>query len=226
MKSYTFRNAILFLFLILLVYFFFHINDEYSKNLETFEELKKKIFSGQPAGLDADGKPLIGRTFLNFKLEDINGGKWELYKIKAKIKIVIFFGVFDCSKCLLEYRLWNDIYSRYPEEEVFIFGVGYAPNKNAIFNFVNDKQIKFPVLFDPQNFVKKKMGIVSSPLRISINNRNQVIDIVKPNDSIENYTNTFDRIDLWLSSSASLNGEKNREEGLDSIKYKNLKEEI
>lgn len=196
MKRYGVINSFLIVILIILICFSFHFSIDYSKNQEKFRKIKKVIF--KISGTKKSSGPLLGKIFDNFELLDVNGKKWQLKNFRSKIKILILFSIFDCSKCLLECRFWNDIHSKYQKEDVQIFGVGYSPNRSTLYSFIREKGIKFPVLHDPTHSVKKMMGFTVTPLRISMDRENRILAIEHPDDSIENYKSTLKKIDDWL----------------------------
>lgn len=152
----------------------FTINKSNSKLIEDNIQYLKIL---KDPTLDVDGTSLIGKPFYNFRLRDLNGEFHQLESIQSLLKMVILFDINDCGLCLNEYRLWSKLHEKYPSDKLMIYGICISREKQAIIKFVKDKEIKFPILWDPERKVKNHMIFRTSPLRILLDQKNDILDI-------------------------------------------------
>jgi thiol-disulfide isomerase/thioredoxin len=144
-----------------------------------YQDLRFSFHVLRDVSIQADGRTFIGTPFIDFTLEDMSGHPYSLYKDKAKLKIIILFNTEDCAGCLDEYRLWKKIYEIYSDNIVSVVGINNDKDINSLMSFIKTREIRFPVLHDPEGFIKKSMRLRFSPLRITLDSNNKIIDIEK-----------------------------------------------
>lgn len=145
--------------------------------------------------LNPDGSSLVGNGFVDFRFVDIeNQDKSELYSTAA-FKLAILFKLEDCASCLHEYRLWSKIYQAYPSALLFVFGVCSSPDRDAIKEFIKERRIDFPIIWDPDNDIARRMKARSSPLKYFLNKERKIVSVRGPLASIieqEQYSELID----------------------------------
>jgi len=151
---------------------------------EIYQDLRFSFQVLRDPSIQADGRTFIETPFIDFTLDDIYGKAWSLHDDKAKMKIIILFNTDDCAGCLEEYRLWKKIDEIYADDLVSIVGINNDKSKNNLNSFIKTREIRFLVLHDPDNIIKKSMGFRFSPLRIILNDKNRIIDVEKSGGSL------------------------------------------
>ena len=152
----------------------------FQKNLISSKILGKKLeqlnLLNDPT-VKIDGTSLIGTQFCDFALNDLKGKSYQLSSLDALFKLIIIFKVEDCISCLNEYRLWSKLFEKYPKNQLLVIGICYSRDINSIHNFIKNKRIKFPVLWDPEKKVKSNMNFRKSPLRFLLDNNDNILDV-------------------------------------------------
>ncbi|MEW6456970.1 MAG: redoxin domain-containing protein [Acidobacteriota bacterium] len=177
MDKQSIKILILITFCFILVLWGISLHKTNKSNSKTLEENIQYLKLLKDPTLNPDGTSLIGTPFFNFSLKDLNGKYYQLASIQSLLKMIIFFDVNDCGLCLNEYRLWKKLYETYPSNKLTIFAICTTREKQSIINFIEDRRIKFPVIWDPERKVKTHMKFRQSPLRILLDQNNSIIDI-------------------------------------------------
>jgi peroxiredoxin len=147
-----------------------------------------------------DGSSFIGANFIDFSLEDLNGRVYSLDEIDASIRIIISFKTDDCASCLAEYRFWSKISSTFPPDEIFIIGISSSSIEN-IFSFSKSRRLNFPILHDPLHIVSDSMGFRFSPLRITLNRENKILDVSLPSGEFAKQKKYLSNLTNWKDGS-------------------------
>ncbi len=129
--------------------------------------------------LDIDGSSMIGKSFQDFELPDINGVLYKLSSFNSKLKLIVLFDINDCETCLYEYRMWSLIQSQFSREEIIVVGICTNREITIVDNFLRNRGIVFPVLLDPEKKIKNQMHLRVSPLRILLDRNDAVLNIEK-----------------------------------------------
>jgi len=108
---------------------------------------------------------------------NLNGAKIYFDKLKTKYKIIIVFDINDCSTCLTEYRLWNQIDKYFNKNDIYIIGVCNTKSKISIKKFIFERNIHFPILYDYKRIINKSLDINFTPVRLLLNHMNEIISI-------------------------------------------------
>jgi peroxiredoxin len=169
-------------------------------NSEIIEVNNKYLKLLQNPTINANGTSLIGTQFYNFDLKDLFDKSYQLASIQSILKMIILFDTSDCGTCLNEYRLWLKLYEKYPSNMLSIFAICTSRQKEAIINFVENRKIKFPILWDPQRKVKTNMEFRMSPLRILLDQNNNILDIEHTLTTTEHQKYIISMIDSMLDS--------------------------
>lgn len=165
----------------------------------------------QDPKLNHDGSSLIGAPFSNFDLNDFEGNVYGLSSLKSFFKLIVIFKLEDCNTCLTEYILWNKLHETFPLDRLVIIGICTSRDKGAILNFIKNRKIKFPVLWDPDKRVSNEMRFRSSPLRILLDESNLIVDIEGTQTTTEHQNYVFSMIDkLIMEKERNLNKQEVR----------------
>jgi thiol-disulfide isomerase/thioredoxin len=145
-----------------------------------YQDLRSSFHILRDPSIQTDGGTFVGMPFLDFTLKDMFGKPYCLHSVKAKLKIIVLFNTEDCPGCLEEYRLWKKIDETYADDLVSIIGINNDKSISSLISFIEAREIRFPVLHDPDNIIKNSMRLRFSPLRIILDGSNKIIDIGKP----------------------------------------------
>lgn len=168
------------------------------ENNKFYNELKRSFDVLRDPTRHPDGTSYKGKKFVNFTLEDISGRVWHLEDIKSPIKIIALFSVKNCSECLQDYRLWKKIDEIYSDSQVIVLGINSGNYINELIPFVEEREIKFPILHDPEQIIKKTMDFRISPLRITLDENNTILDIVYPSGNYKEEKQALVKLDSLL----------------------------
>jgi peroxiredoxin len=141
---------------------------------------------------------LNGKVFKKFELPDLTGTPWNLNKDKSDLKVLILFNVNDCNSCLLEHTLWQKIHEKFSHENVLVLGISHTKDIEDLLFFVEERNISFTVLHDPDKNVMKNLGINTSPLRILLNRDNKILEIERPDPDLALQKKTLASIRQYL----------------------------
>lgn len=198
-EKFKYLNYFILIILALLIFFTYDTIQIYRENLKLYHEIRGYIFSVNKPELRSNGTSFIGSPFYNFILEDINGHTWRLQEIQSTLKVIILFSTYDCSQCLLEYRLWKEIDNHYKDNDVMVFGISHD-NLGDILSFVEEKEIYFPVLHDVDSIVIKEMGFKFSPLRVILDRNNRIVDVARTDSGLKEQKEVLKKIESFLKS--------------------------
>jgi peroxiredoxin len=120
---------------------------------------------------------LYNKVFPEFELNDLSGKPWSLENDQSFLKVLILFDINDCSSCLLEYTLWKKMHEKFSDKNVLVLGISHTKSIEDLLYFLEERDINFTILHDPEGIVRKNLGIKDSPLRILVNKDNEILDI-------------------------------------------------
>lgn len=152
----------------------------------------------QDPSITPDGNSIIGTNFYNFNLTDLDGNPYQLDSLNSLFKMIIMFDIKDCVLCFGERIMWKKIFETYPPDRILILGICTSREKQAIKNFVDNKEMKFPILWDPERKIKTNMFFRHSPLRILLDKENKILDIEDTRTTIEHQQYVFSMVDELL----------------------------
>lgn len=111
----------------------------------------------------------------DFTLQDLDGKEFDSDDLNSKLTLLIFFSVSDCPVCLEEARFWEGIEKQFSTKGVNVLGIGEAYDKQDLKRFVSVKKISFPVLFDKNFKVKQKFGDFTTPAKVVVNSKKEIL---------------------------------------------------
>jgi len=142
-----------------------------------YRDLKFSFAVLRDPSIQPSGQTYLGTPFIDFILPDLSGTLQRLSDIKATIKIIVLFNTSDCAGCLEEYRFWKRVDAFFPDDLVKVIAIANDKEMNEIRSFIEERELRFQVLSDPDNFIRRSMGFRYSPLRITVDRTNIINDI-------------------------------------------------
>ncbi|MDD8012185.1 MAG: redoxin domain-containing protein [Acidobacteriota bacterium] len=165
------------------------------------DSLRQIHLAKKSIAINQNGESIIGGKIVLHKLDDLITARYQINKNEIKLKIVILINLeSDCGSCLTEYRLWNQIYSKYGATDVEMFLIGTCSDKNDLLSFAQQRNIEFTVLHDPKKITLEGLGISRTPFKVLLNRDNTIIDVEKCTADFYLYRDYLTKLERNLSS--------------------------
>lgn len=131
-----------------------------------------------------------GRAFPEFSFIDLNDNLYTSENTKGKTLVIECWFV-QCTQCIGELPIKNDLYDRYEgHDNVLFLGLAFdTPDK--LKKFLSKKEYRYPVIPNQKDFIKNKIGAVQYPTHIIVD---QYGDIKKMVNNIESLSIALDNI--------------------------------
>jgi thiol-disulfide isomerase/thioredoxin len=109
----------------------------------------------------------------NFTLVDGDGNPVSLADLKGQIVLINFWASW-CGPCREEMPLLEQIHQRYEPLGFTLLGVNVEENSSDAVNWLKDRPVSFPILFDPDNGVSKLYDVVAMPSTVIVDREGNV----------------------------------------------------
>ncbi len=110
-----------------------------------------------------DSKDLqVGERPPAFSLLGLDGNMHELAAYSNKLILINFWGTF-CPPCRNEMPALQRQYEKWNPQGVEFIAISVDKNKVTVENFINELNIKFPILLDLKETVRMQYGILYYP---------------------------------------------------------------
>lgn len=126
----------------------------------------------------------------DFTLQDLDGKEFNSDDLNSKLTLLIFFSVSDCPVCLEEARFWEETKEQFNPKGVNVLGIGEAYDKQDLKRFVSVKKLSFPILFDKNYEVKQKFGDFTTPAKVLVNSKKEILLIQSTSSDVEEQEHT------------------------------------
>lgn len=163
-------------------------------------ELQNVRFLRNPT-LTPTGASYIGTKFCDFVLPALDNTQYGLARSNSFLKVLILFSLNDCHSCLNEYRLWSKLHDRFLGKGLEVWAICEGGERDAIMAFVYQRRLRFPVLLDTESSVMKSMGFRTSPLRILVDDMNNIVDVSETLTTIDQQLQYVSMIESRLNLS-------------------------
>lgn len=128
-------------------------------------------------GCSGDNKKAIrtGDILPPFSGTDIEGKPFSLESHKGSPVIVRFF-LIDCPYCKADTPIFNKFYEEYRKKG---FEIVYINNNSAtsdeVQNFIDELDIRFPVIYDPEGKLAQKYNVKVQPLALILSPEHKLL---------------------------------------------------
>lgn len=122
----------------------------------------------------------------DFTLDDGKGNEMSLSDYKGKLVLVNFFTTW-CTYCVEEMPDFNKVYDKYRLEDVAILGVNVQSDpkeisKEKVLDWLVEKKVTFPVVFDDEGQVSRNYYINGYPTTYVIDKEGYIVGYVNAVD--------------------------------------------
>jgi peroxiredoxin len=121
-------------------------------------------------------KPLQGDKAPDFALAGLDGKVYRLSDYKGKSVVVNFWGTF-CPPCKEEMPAIQSVYDSTQRSDIEIIGVSLDKSSITVKSFVDQYSVKFPIVMDDKEEIRKKYGVVNYPTTFFINPNGDIVEI-------------------------------------------------
>lgn len=108
------------------------------------------------AGIDS----AIAKNFTLYSLTENKQVSLDEFKGKG---VVLNFWATWCGPCREEMPLFEEIWSKYHDENVVFLGINVMDNKNTAQDFIESIGVTYPNLYDPEGNISRKYNVVGLP---------------------------------------------------------------
>lgn len=194
------KVVVAFILLLILLIIGYDLFKTLQRNNALYRDLRSQLaLRNEPAISKLDGTSFIGDIFFDFVLRDISDHLWQLSNIRSQLKLIIVFSLDDCHLCLQEYPIWRKIDEIYQKEQITIIGISHHTEKEALISFAGERNLRFPILLDPEDSIRNKMGFRISPLRILLDADNKILELAVPDANLERQRQILDNLAYQLN---------------------------
>lgn len=106
--------------------------------------------------------PQIGFAAPDFDLEALDGGRIKLADLRGKVVMVNLWASW-CPPCRAEMPDLIKYYNEHQAEGLVLLAIDSEDDKDAAQQFIREKQMPFPVLFDPNALAARTFGSKGLP---------------------------------------------------------------
>ncbi|MBU0905911.1 MAG: thiol-disulfide oxidoreductase ResA [Firmicutes bacterium] len=119
----------------------------------------------------------VGDMAPNFELVDMNGKTHQLSDYKGQGVFLNFWGTW-CKPCEREFPLMDNQYQVYKDKGVQILAVNIAESDFVVQQYIDQRDLTFPVLIDKTKSVMHSYNINPLPTTFLINSEGQIEKII------------------------------------------------
>jgi peroxiredoxin len=122
-------------------------------------------------------------------LIDVNSNRDDYAELK-KGKVLAFFLTTDCNACKKDVNLISEFYSE-PNPNFRIYGVA-VENENKVKAYIEQNNIKFPVVIDKKGELLKNLNIKYFPTKFLIENGTIIKTVIGSSRNKDKFLQDFD----------------------------------
>ncbi|MFO0734370.1 MAG: TlpA disulfide reductase family protein [Labilithrix sp.] len=137
--------------------------DEDAPDWEAKVVANASALPGADPGAASNG-PVVAPTHL--KLENLRGHP-----------VILDFWATWCGPCQMEAPVVNTIAQRYKDRGLAVIGVNTSDEDGLAAQFIRQKHLGFPVVYDEGNRIAKKYGVTNLPTLIVVSKTGKVVAI-------------------------------------------------
>ncbi|MFH1837333.1 MAG: TlpA disulfide reductase family protein [Candidatus Omnitrophota bacterium] len=115
-----------------------------------------------------------GRAASDFSLETVGGDRVVLSdELKGKNAVLVFFATW-CPSCVSEVPAVNDFHNR-NKDSVSVMGVNIRESKAKVSNFIEKKNVKYPIVLDTDGAVAGDYRVRGIPAVFAIGKSGKIL---------------------------------------------------
>jgi peroxiredoxin len=138
------------------------------------------LTSGMGLVIDCDQntgeEPEAGDASIDFRFEDAAGDAFALSDFRGRV-VVLNFWATQCSYCLEELPLIQQLYDDWPETEVALLTIAKGQEPSTVADFVQAEGITFPVIVDRLKLVSSQYQVTAIPRTFFIDSEGYIMGI-------------------------------------------------
>ncbi|GAB2718505.1 thiol-disulfide oxidoreductase ResA [Paenibacillus thermoaerophilus] len=127
--------------------------------------------------------PQEGSEAPNFGLAGLDEQVYQLDEQRNHVVLLNFWGTW-CDPCKREMPAIQKQYEKWKDKGVRVLAVNIGESAVTVRSFMEQHQLTFPVLFDPNESIRKKYGVVNYPTTFFID-RQGIIRVKKEGEMDE-----------------------------------------
>ncbi len=117
--------------------------------------------------------PKVGETAPDFKLVSLDGKSHSLSENKGKVVVVNFWATY-CEPCRHEMPAIQNQAEKWKSNDVAVIGVNIAEKRFIVQSFIDQIGVKFPILLDDQEEIRRRYGVREYPTTFFIGNDGKI----------------------------------------------------
>ena len=128
----------------------------------------------------------------DFTLPARDGGTVQLSSLKGQVVMINFWATW-CGPCRQEMPLLEQLHARYEPLGFTLLGVNVETDSAAATAWLEGVPVTFPILFDTQNAVAERFGVMGMPSSVFVDREGRVRHVhrgYKPGDEAQ-YADTI-----------------------------------
>ncbi|MFG3613351.1 thiol-disulfide oxidoreductase ResA [Rummeliibacillus stabekisii] len=126
---------------------------------------------------DRTGLLQVGDKAPDFALVDMNGVKHQLSDYRGQGVFLNFWGTW-CKPCGREFPLIDKHYQEYKDKNLQVLAVNVAEPELVVQNYIDQKDLTFPVLIDYNKAVLRTYNISPLPTTFLVNPEGEIEKII------------------------------------------------
>ncbi len=123
--------------------------------------------------------PLEGNSAPDFSLQDLTGFHYSLSDMQGRVVVLNFWASW-CTPCQAEMPAFQRVFDSYDPQKVVILGVNVTIQDkiNNVLEFVEEKQLTFPILLDESGTVTTAYAIYAMPTTFFIDKEGVIQKVI------------------------------------------------
>jgi peroxiredoxin len=118
--------------------------------------------------------PWVGSKAPDFRLPALTGGEWTLSRLRGKVVLINFWATW-CIPCRAEMPAMERLYRDVRDQGFEIVGISIdLPESAAVRSFVEERNLSYPVLLDPELAVDELYRVQVVPTTLLIDREGSV----------------------------------------------------
>lgn len=121
------------------------------------------VFCGLLLSGMAPSPPLVGGPAPDFALKTVNDRVIKLADLRGKFVVLNFWATW-CVACVKEMPEFQKLHQSAPEKNIAVIAINFAESKNKVEEYLQNRQISFPILLDRHGDISGKYKVRNLPV--------------------------------------------------------------